>query len=653
MITVSERFKTKCKEQVATNRLGYLMQGTTEIRDDLINFSISDTCFVNGKILGTTVVKELNAELLGDHSLIDKELNAYVGLKYDDLTTEYINLGKYTVVKPENPQTASKTTFKAQNDMSKFKVPYIDNNEYPTTLGIIFENLCSQLCLTPFSTTFLNSDLVVDGNYYTNNENCDAVLSDIAENACSFAEIGASDNKVYLKELSSTVNETIDASLYDEFIPKKIYGPVNSLVIRLSGVEGENVARQDDESIATNGLCEITIADNEFLHDQTTRESVIDSIWDKVKGLTYVDCELTNCCLPYLEKGDKVTIKDKNNNDVGAYVLDYDFTYNGTLTGSIKCPSLTQTETALKNTSLPSKFKKVEYEINKLDGKITQTIASVDETNSKLTFVEQDVESINEKIEDNRYYIDDEGNHQLISSKVFDLTKSVEGIDLTLTQIGGSNLLINPVGLFGSYGWTGTCKEYTDTEIKNNTFGKSALFLQNGTRSQIVQVPNGQYTLSFLYKKLIELAVCTITINGTVMTLDSLVWASKQLTFDVNSNVIQIDITSDTNDSCYVSDNMLNAGIIAQKYSSNATEVVTNNVKIGDGIEISSNAKNTLWKSDTDGTRIYNTNDLVNPKTEFTAEGTITDEITAKKGEIAGCLIQKHTINGKRHTWFS
>jgi hypothetical protein len=655
MISVSDRFKTKCKEQVATNRLGYLKQGETEIRDDLVKFSISDTCFVNGKILGTTVVKEISsAELLDEHDLIDKNLNAFVGLKYDDLTEEYINLGKYTVVKPEASQVASKTQFKAQNDMTKFKVKYIDNNTYPTTLGVVFENLCSQVGLVPFSTTFLNSDFVVDGNPYTNNENCDVVLSDIGEMACSFAEIGANDNKVYLKELSTTVNETIDRSLYDELKINKVYGPVNSLIIRLSNIEGENVTRQDDASILANGLCELTIADNEFLHDQATREAIIDSIWNKVNGLTYVDCELTNCCLPYLEKGDKIIIKDKNDNDVSAYVLNYSFTFSGSLTGNIKSPSLTKTETILKNTnSLPAKFRKVEYEINKLDGRITQTIEQVSETNSKIVTMQADVDSINEHIEDNRYYTDEQGNQQLISQKVLDISKTVDGIDSKITQLGGQNLWINPVGLFGSYGWIGICKEYTDTEIKNNTFGKSALFLQNGTRSQTAQTPNGQYTLSFLYKKLISLASCKILINGTELLLDNLDWTSGQLTFEVKSNTVEIQLISDTNDSCYVSDLMLNAGIVAQKYSSNATEVVTNNVKIGDGIEISSNASETLWKSNNDGTRIYDTNDLVNPVTEFTRQGTKTNELTTEKAKIGSMLVQEHTVDGEPQMWFS
>ena len=225
---------------------------------------------------------------------------------------------------------------------------------------------------------------------------------------------------------------------------------------------------------------------------------------------------------------------------------------------------------------------------------------------------------------------------------------TAEHIATEVLEQGGNNLLINPVGLFGTHGWTGVCKEYTDTEIKNNTFGKSALFMQNGTRSQIVQVPNGHYTVSFLYKKIITLAECSIDINGYVIELTEENWTKKTYTFEVNSNTIEIKLISNTDDSCYISDLMLNAGLIAQKYSSNATEVVTNNVKIGDGIEVSSNASNIKQKMDNDGNRIINTNtdEIV---AEFTDKGMKTKKIEANEGEIAKTLI----VDMGNQTWIS
>jgi phage minor structural protein len=225
---------------------------------------------------------------------------------------------------------------------------------------------------------------------------------------------------------------------------------------------------------------------------------------------------------------------------------------------------------------------------------------------------------------------------------------TAEQIATEVLQQGGSNLLINPVGLFGAYGWEGVCKEYTDTNIKKDTFGKSTLFLQNGTRSQIVQVPNGIYTISFLYKKLLSLADCKIEVQEHVINLTEEEWNKEIYTFEVTSNQIEIKLISNTDDSCYVADLMLNVGSMAQKYSSNATEVITKNVKIGDGIEVSSNASNIKQKMDNDGNRIINTNtdEIV---AEFIDKGMNTKELKANKGEIAKTLI----VDMGNQTWIS
>jgi phage minor structural protein len=225
---------------------------------------------------------------------------------------------------------------------------------------------------------------------------------------------------------------------------------------------------------------------------------------------------------------------------------------------------------------------------------------------------------------------------------------TAEHIASEVLEQGGSNLLINPVGLFGAYGWEGVCKEYTDTNIKKDTFGKSTLFLQNGTRSQIVQVPNGIYTISFLYKKLLSLADCKIEVNEHVINLTEEEWNKEIYTFEVTSNQIEIKLISDTDDSCYVADLMLNVGSMAQKYSSNATEVVTKNVKIGDGIEVTSTGSSTKQKIDDDGNRIINTktDEVV---AEYTDKGMNTKEIKSTKGEIAEIL----TVDMGNQTWIS
>ena len=55
--------------------------------------------------------------------------------------------------------------------------------------------------------------------------------------------------------------------------------------------------------------------------------------------------------------------------------------------------------------------------------------------------------------------------------------------------------------------------EVKKAEIKNNSVSGLAYKIKVGTAKQTIQVKNGIYTISFLYKKLVNLAVGKISIN--------------------------------------------------------------------------------------------------------------------------------------------
>ena len=61
-------------------------------------------------------------------------------------------------------------------------------------------------------------------------------------------------------------------------------------------------------------------------------------------------------------------------------------------------------------------------------------------------------------------------------------------MEQTLTQQGGSNLLLNSSGLFDNEYWEGTVKSLTNTDIQNNFIAKSCFSLQNGTAKQSIKV---------------------------------------------------------------------------------------------------------------------------------------------------------------------
>lgn len=204
--------------------------------------------------------------------------------------------------------------------------------------------------------------------------------------------------------------------------------------------------------------------------------------------------------------------------------------------------------------------------------------------------------------------------------------------------------------------WTGdtdddvsNLEEYTDTDIQQNSVSGVGYIINKGTSRQNVQVKNDTYTISFTYKKLVELATGYVLINGTRYDLTSTNWDEIVVTLDVNTNYVDFEIISDTNKAFEIFDLMGSIGNEKQVWTQNANETRTDTVKIGKGITVSSSLTNTIWKADADGNRIINT-DTGETVAEFTDKGTVTKNIEVQEtAEIAGILIQE--IDNQ--TWIS
>ena len=236
---------------------------------------------------------------------------------------------------------------------------------------------------------------------------------------------------------------------------------------------------------------------------------------------------------------------------------------------------------------------------------------------------------------------------QELQREIETLKLTIEGLENTLEIQGGSNLLLNSSGLFQNEHWDGTAKNITSTDIQNNFIAKACFSLQNGNMKQTVNVVNGSYYIGFKYQKLLKLANCKMLINGTEIELTSTSLKEVDNIIEVSEHSITIEIISDTNNSCLVGDIIVVQGS-KQSWSSNMNEIYTNTVKIGVGMEITSNTMNTRLLANADGVRIVNTtNNTV--KTEFTDKGTKTDELEANTAKIAGILIQKNN----NQTWIS
>ena len=414
-------FINECKNRANANRLGKITVdgATTPINNsnNLQSFSIDSGCYVNGSIIGSVYSKCLNANFIADeNNLVDKKIQAHVGVKYASLGEEYINLGKYTVERPNNEITANMSQIKAYDDLytnldSKY-VCGIDFTQGVITIADLYLDVCRQLKLTPNTTTFLNSNIPIEANPFTNGEKNRTVLQTIAKISCSFIDIDNDTNKIDLCWLSQ--NEEPNYTFYkNDYVNVEggqiVCGPINCLIIKNSSVDDENVTIKDEDSIALYGEHSITISEDYILYNAELRQQAITTIWNRVRGMKYVDCKLTTYYgKPFLKLGDKIRIYISETEYFDTYVLKHNFTYDGTFSSIIESPALTEQEIKNKqDIGLKEALMDTQIKINKQEGKITELVEKTDEYSDKLAQQQITIDTI-EQLVSGEYGLDRE-----------------------------------------------------------------------------------------------------------------------------------------------------------------------------------------------------------------------------------------------------
>ena len=476
---MTENFKQKCREATYKNKLGKLLfDNDYEINgtDYLTEISTEETIFTNGTILGSCNSKLLKASSLNDLEITDDHLEALVGIKYDS-SSEYLSLGKFTITEKVYDKTNRKTEIKALDEFSKLNDKYICgiSDWEGITLYDILEDLCTTLGWTLGTEIFINQDLPVNSNQFQNDYTNKEILSDILECSCSFGVI--ENSTLYLRWFDDEVSEVLDKSQYSTLEIYGEYKKVNSLVIRYSQVEGENVTREDSEDISENGLSQIVIADNNFLYTEELKQLAIDNIWNRIKGFGYIACKIvSHFGKPYLKLGNKIKVQNADGSYFDTFILSHNFKYDGTFYDEIDNPLLSLNETKLKNTR------------TNIRDRIRNAEITSDKANAEVRILTQSVNTIE---------INENNNYQELLSKFEDYVPSSELIEIenkveqiqtdtyTKTEIntkltdGSVTKVLRTSGMFDENGLT---IEKTNAKTKGN-FNEKGMKIMDSTGS--------------------------------------------------------------------------------------------------------------------------------------------------------------------------
>lgn len=406
--------------------------------DYVLDFKVGQTLFEENLELGSTTSKYIEFKIykekmpqnmkkvkvdygiLIDSSLTVKQVNSMLlgklkGIKVKSLTK---NNGEYEIIPigifniDEYKENDDNTlTIKCIDNMSKFEFNYDGSSlTYPATLLEVLKGICLKAGVELGSTSFLNCDEKIA--VYDNTVSAREYIGYIAESAGGFAFIGR-DGKLYIRRIYQDEQE----------IPLELFGSYKwgeeFQVSKLSYEDGVRSYKYGD-----------TTRNNLWINQENmfiTTANQIQNIYNQVKDLTANSFEGKTIIDPALDVGDKIIIDGKPVIYQGE--LDYQTRFIADIKSTISTKQ--KQETTTKKESQKVLNRRVQSEINQIDGKITQLVQETTEHEEKLTEHKQTLDSINDKV-----------------SNIADLTENATGVtELTLNNcINGELLTLNIYG---------------------------------------------------------------------------------------------------------------------------------------------------------------------------------------------------------------
>lgn len=569
-----------------------------------------------------------------DPSIIKDQVKISIGTDIGNNEFEYIPLGIFNI--QDVPETnGNKITIKLRDNRVKFDFNY---DAYPLMQSLggqakkrqILEDICEKAGVENKIDYFANEDDYV--GIYDDSIQAQTYVSYLMEQAGLIATIDRY-GKLIAIDLSNLYKWKIPLSIvegWDKGDPYKI-----ERVVYESGIIKYETS--SDESLDTLYI--------NSANPYITSDTQVEDILEKLQNFE-IDSITTKRVLgnPAIDPYDIIEVYndlDGTNDVVFRTLGNTSYTFNGVHRDSFNTQigREERTENVSKNSN-EAKFKRAFTEIDNVEGTVKINTSSIETITATANNAIEGVGEINRNLAN--YYTIEQTN-ELIS-------ETSQGITNTFQTSGGANIFRNTGLWFATYDSNNPYEFWTGKVVKtseNKAANRSALLLQNNTLEQQEEVPNGTYSISFKYKKLIAVSNISAVINGTTYELTETTDKEFELSLDVASQYINIKFISDTDNAGIIYDLMVNYG---QKmaYSQNQNETTTDTVNISKGITITSSDTNTRFKADSDGTRIFNseTNEI---KSEFTDKGLMTDELEANKATIANLLIQD--VEGQ--TWLS
>ena len=288
------------------------------------------------------------------------------------------------------------------------------------------------------------------------------------------------------------------------------------------------------------------------------------------------------------------------------------------------------------------------------DTKANEVAGTLTIVSGQVTTIIQNLDIIQQTIEDDRYYVDEQGERHLISQSVSQLTQEVNALTGLIKITGGTNLIRNSVGLFGMDFWEseeGEIEEGYDQDLVGRTNSNGKIQILNGsitTSADNIEnlLTTELYTLSFkIYNP--EDTETTIRLKGSEILYEETFDEEEDLTehsfqFIPDSSNLTLEIINESqyDRSSFVSDLMLNQG--SQKPWEPARDEIISTVmrlsQLGLSVYCTGSKIANLMTSAGFQIRRYENGELYEVITEFTDKGILTKNINYISDNMDGLI---------------
>ena len=254
---------------------------------------------------------------------IDSDVNIPIGkeivLKYGLLVNgayEYLTLGTFIVMNSEKQEDTESYLLECYDRMLPFMVDYVPLEiTYPITIREYIKKICKFGGLTfknaehifPNSERTINKELYLDEDGNTLGYTFRDILDELAQVTGGIICIDEESGQLEIRQINETNDEINEEFLNDVNVNfGEKFGPINSVVI--SRADADDLFLRDEESVTTNGLCEIKIIDNQIMNWED-REDYLPDLLEALKGVEYYLNDFSSSGIVYYDVLDRYNVR--------------------------------------------------------------------------------------------------------------------------------------------------------------------------------------------------------------------------------------------------------------------------------------------------------------------------------------------------------